>query len=1339
MATIFHAVSGKVGKVSWRLFYFAVVLMFLLFPVTAVLGETYVIGSISENTTWSLSKSPYIVVNNIAVEEGATLTINPGVQVKFNNGFSLTVSGTLDASGTELSQILFTSNQSVPIAGDWGSIKFDHNSGGSLSNCVVEYADTGIYMANNTSPQITDCKIHHNNIGVKLWFYSSGSKPESGAVVNNCSLYENTEYNYYVDSYVYEWNKTLDATGNWWGTSDPLKIAEGIYDYVDNNKMAAVDFSSFLDTEGGSPIVVSSAGETYLIGGTYDYNMTLSGTYLVPSYFRVQTNQVNIAPGTIIKFMYNAYFVVGDGGRLEAGDISENPVTFTSGATEHVVGDWDGIKFDHNSGGSLNNCVVEYADTGIYMANNTSPQITDCKIRYNNIGVKLWFYSNGSKPEPGAVVNNCSLYENSEYNYYADSYVYEWNKTLDATSNWWGTSDPLKIAGSIYDYADNYKMAAVDFSSFLDMEGGVPVKTSSASETYLIGGTYDHNITLNGTYLVPSFFRVQANQVSIAPGTTIRFMPEAYFVVGSGGKLEADDPSGNPITFTSGEPEPSAGDWGGIRFEHNSGGSLNNCVVEYADTGIYTANNTSPQITDCKIRHNNIGVKLWFYSSGSKPEPGAVVNNCSLYENSEYNYYVDSYVYEWDKTLDATNNWWGTSDLSEISASIYDYTDNPKMAAVDFSYFLDHDPTTNDKSYLQVTITPQEAADAGAQWSVNGTWYNSDEKTELPAGAYTIEFKNVTDYTVPDSQTVTVTSGQTITITGTYTPVTQQKGYLQITIAPQEAITAGAQWKVNDTWNNSGDSVQLTPGTYTIEFKTISGWNTPANQTVTITADQTATTSGTYTKIPVSQQGSLTVTISPQDAIDSDAQWRVDSGTWQNSGHTETGLSVGNHTIEFKTISGWNKPANQTITINDAQTTTANGIYNKIPSGSGAFLTMDDVTAAPGDNNVPLVISLDNSTNNTTPVSSMQIRIKYDATTGIQPKETANLTSRTQGFSTTVTVTENGTNSEILILLYDMSKKATISSDTGPILELLFDISSNAEPDDNTVLEFTECLLSDASADQIPSECSDTATISIGDSCEPIGDVNNDGGINIFDLQSLTNCILENKDCECSDLNNDSSYNIFDIQILINKIINPSGRRHASKARSGQRSDASNTIVLPDVEFQENETGNFGLNLTNDDTIAAGQIRFIYDSTTGFSITDVSKTSRTDSFDNLIFQADETDPANTEVLVLFYSTSGATLSPGSGDILEFTYETEANASGIMTFALTQALLSDQSAIPLQLEAQPSIELTDAIRILKLLSGINTGKFYIDADVNEDRKTGMQEVVYKLQIVSGLRQ
>lgn len=76
-----------------------------------------------------------------------------------------------------------------------------------------------------------------------------------------------------------------------------------------------------------------------------------------------------------------------------------------------------------------------------------------------------------------------------------------------------------------------------------------------------------------------------------------------------------------------------------------------------------------------------------------------------------------------------------------------------------------------------------------------------------------------------------------------------------------------------------------------------------------------------------SRTGSLRVTISPQAVLAAGAQWRVDGGAWRNSGATVSGLSVGEHTVEFKSVRGWTKPANQTVSIEEDRTTTTGGTY----------------------------------------------------------------------------------------------------------------------------------------------------------------------------------------------------------------------------------------------------------------------------------------------------------------------------------------------------------------------------------------------------------------------------
>jgi hypothetical protein len=53
----------------------------------------------------------------------------------------------------------------------------------------------------------------------------------------------------------------------------------------------------------------------------------------------------------------------------------------------------------------------------------------------------------------------------------------------------------------------------------------------------------------------------------------------------------------------------------------------------------------------------------------------------------------------------------------------------------------------------------------------------------------------------------------------------------------------------------------------------------------------------------------------------------VDGGGWRNSGDTATGLATSTHTVSFLTVSGWNAPTDQSVTIRASQTTSATGTY----------------------------------------------------------------------------------------------------------------------------------------------------------------------------------------------------------------------------------------------------------------------------------------------------------------------------------------------------------------------------------------------------------------------------
>lgn len=72
---------------------------------------------------------------------------------------------------------------------------------------------------------------------------------------------------------------------------------------------------------------------------------------------------------------------------------------------------------------------------------------------------------------------------------------------------------------------------------------------------------------------------------------------------------------------------------------------------------------------------------------------------------------------------------------------------------------------------ITVTIQPAAAVTAGAQWSLDGgtTWLNSgDTSPNVAPGDYTITYKDVTGFTAPADETVTLGERENLTRTGTY-------------------------------------------------------------------------------------------------------------------------------------------------------------------------------------------------------------------------------------------------------------------------------------------------------------------------------------------------------------------------------------------------------------------------------------------------------------------------------------------------------------------------------------------------------------------------------------------
>ena len=114
-------------------------------------------GTLAEDETWDTDGSPYLITGDVTVPNGQSLTIEPGVEVRFtplsddqsggqdSNRGELRIYGILTAEGTESDSITFTSNSTSPSSGDWYGIYLrDSNSHGSFAYNKNEYTTYGI-------------------------------------------------------------------------------------------------------------------------------------------------------------------------------------------------------------------------------------------------------------------------------------------------------------------------------------------------------------------------------------------------------------------------------------------------------------------------------------------------------------------------------------------------------------------------------------------------------------------------------------------------------------------------------------------------------------------------------------------------------------------------------------------------------------------------------------------------------------------------------------------------------------------------------------------------------------------------------------------------------------------------------------------------------------------------------------------------------------------------------------------------------------------------------------------------------------------------------------------
>lgn len=449
-----------------------------LIPLATEVG-----GPIVSDTTWTLSNSPYVVVVNTEVWEGVTLTIEPGVEVKFNAGRFLQVNGTLVARGTAVQPIVFTSNEPTPQPGDWNGIVFadssidasfnsvgNYISGSVLQYCTVEYAtrvEAGNFDstyaaidAQNAAPFIDHCTIQNN---AATGIIIAGTPSRQARVTNNVVSNNSSENvggyrpggikaEYSIISGNYISNNTGAEGGGveaWYSTvvnntisdnfSDPAHFGGGGIYAADEGMISDNIITGNTSNGGGGGIFAN--GDITVIDNTISNNWALTGGGGITAWgATVNDNIISVNSSTY-----------GPGGGIDAsgGTFSGNLVStnwiYSYGAGGGIYAYGDTVITNNTITGNWLDSNGEGA--GVYLNALYSARLNSNVIVGNvGSGVTLDMTFNISSIE----FHQNDLYGNSSYDV-----IVKRGYDIDGTNNYWGTTSSVDILAQVYDWYDD--------------------------------------------------------------------------------------------------------------------------------------------------------------------------------------------------------------------------------------------------------------------------------------------------------------------------------------------------------------------------------------------------------------------------------------------------------------------------------------------------------------------------------------------------------------------------------------------------------------------------------------------------------------------------------------------------------------------------------------------------------------------------------------------------------------------------------------------------------------------------------------------------------------------
>lgn len=389
-------------------------------------------NALASNKTLTSSKSPYFIdTSDLTVNAGVTLSIDPGVVIKFQDSTSdLIVNGTLKALGSSASNIVFTSfaddsyggdmngdgSATSPAAGDWRSITFNSQSQSSeLSYTRVRYggkwfsgqtAGHALLKADNSSITVSNSTLERS-LQYGLWLINSTSTISGSTVRNNAV--DSISYGIYLDggaSTVQSSTLASNTIGIRAENSASPTISGNTFSSNTNEAISIVGSTPSLSSNSASSNGVNGVIITGTIGSNYTFASNLP--YVVDGTLTLISGKTfGTTAGTVFKGRTSSATIEAQGVFNITGS-SASPVVFTSLkdddhggdtnadglSTSPAVGDWRAVSFSLTAtSSSVSQAVVRYggdATLGAMSIDSVGVDVSNSTFEFNKFkGLRL--------------------------------------------------------------------------------------------------------------------------------------------------------------------------------------------------------------------------------------------------------------------------------------------------------------------------------------------------------------------------------------------------------------------------------------------------------------------------------------------------------------------------------------------------------------------------------------------------------------------------------------------------------------------------------------------------------------------------------------------------------------------------------------------------------------------------------------------------------------------------------------------------------------------------------------------------------------------------------------